>query len=48
MQGSDVDKSTGAQVEITRREFLATAASGLVALGAIGIGGFDQDAGHAD
>ncbi len=41
MQGSDVDKSTGAQVEITRREFLATAASGLGALGAIGIGGFD-------
>jgi Fe-S-cluster-containing hydrogenase component 2 len=41
MQGSDRNANKIEQNEITRREFLATAASGFVALGAIGIGGFD-------
>ena len=41
MQGPDRNVNKTELKEITRREFLATAASGFVALGAIGIGGFD-------
>jgi formate hydrogenlyase subunit 2 len=40
MDGSDGHNREG-EPQVTRREFLATAASGFIAISAIGIGGFD-------
>ncbi len=41
MQGSDRNVNETEPKTLTRREFLATAASGFVAIGAIGLGGID-------